>query len=386
MDKSDSLTQPARFELSDRQRLSWLRLYRSDNVGPATFRDLINHCGSAETALEMLPHMASRAGRKRAIRIASIESAERELQAIEKFGAKLIGLGEPRYPNLLRQSEIAPPLITVLGNLEVLTRPTISIVGARNASMVGIKMARQLAQKLGIADRVVVSGLARGIDKAAHEASIETGTVAVLAGGIDQPYPPENIDLYQEISKSGTSCIITEMAFGNEPRSRDFPRRNRIIAAMSMGLIVVEAAQRSGSLITARLAAEYGRTVFAVPGSPLDPRSHGTNNLIREGATLITSAEDVLEGLQTMDDTPIPAQPAQKGLFEDADEMTLPPDDNSRAHIVSLLSPSPTDLDEIIALTALKPAQVALVILELDLAGRIERHSGNRVSLIDPLD
>lgn len=386
MDKSDSLTQPARFELSDRQRLSWLRLYRSDNVGPATFRDLINHCGSAETALEMLPHMASRAGRKRAIRIASIESAERELQAIEKFGAKLIGLGEPRYPNLLRQSEIAPPLITVLGNLEVLTRPTISIVGARNASMVGIKMARQLAQKLGIADRVVVSGLARGIDKAAHEASIETGTVAVLAGGIDQPYPPENIDLYQEISKSGTSCIITEMAFGNEPRSRDFPRRNRIIAAMSMGLIVVEAAQRSGSLITARLAAEYGRTVFAVPGSPLDPRSHGTNNLIREGATLITSAEDVLEGLQTMDDTPIPAQPAQKGLFEDADEMTLPPDDNSRAHIVSLLSPSPTDLDEIIAHTALKPAQVALVILELDLAGRIERHSGNRVSLIDPLD
>lgn len=247
-------------------------------------------------------------------------------------------------------------------------------------------MARQLAQKLGIADRVVVSGLARGIDKAAHEASIETGTVAVLAGGIDQPYPPENIDLYQEISKSGTSCIITEMAFGNEPRSRDFPRRNRIIAAMSMGLIVVEAAQRSGSLITARLAAEYGRTVFAVPGSPLDPRSHGTNNLIREGATLITSAEDVLEGLQTMDDTPIPAQPAQKGLFEDADEMTLPPDDNSRAHIVSLLSPSPTDLDEIIAHTALKPAQVALVILELDLAGRIERHSGNRVSLIDPLD
>lgn len=386
MDKSDSLTRPTRFELSDRQRLTWLRLYRSDNVGPATFRDLINHCGSAETALEMLPQMASRAGRKRAIRIASVESAERELHLIEKFGARLVGIGEPHYPNLLRQSEIAPPLLTVWGNPSTLTRPTISIVGARNASMVGIKLAKQLAQKLGQADRVVVSGLARGIDKAAHEASIETGTIAVLAGGIDQPYPAENISLYQNIAGSGTSCIITEMAFGAEPRSRDFPKRNRIIAAMSMGLIVVEAAQRSGSLITARLAAEYGRTVFAVPGSPLDPRSHGTNNLIREGATLITSAEDVLEGLQTMDSAPSSAQPAQKGLFEDVDEMTLPPDDDSRAHIVSLLSPSPTDLDEIIAHTTLKPAQVALVILELDLAGRIERHPGNRVSLIDSPD
>lgn len=386
MNNSESLTHPTRFELSDRQRLSWLRLYRSDNVGPATFRDLINHCGSAETALEMLPHMASRAGRKRAIRIASLEQAERELLSIEQLGAQLIGIGEPDYPNLLRQSEIAPPLITVLGNPEVLQRTTISIVGARNASMVGIKMARQLAQKLGAADRAVVSGLARGIDKAAHEASVETGTVAVLAGGIDQPYPPENISLYREISESGTSCIVTEMAFGTKPRSRDFPRRNRIIAAMSMGLIVVEAAQRSGSLITARLAAEYGRIVFAVPGSPLDPRSHGTNNLIREGATLITSVEDVLEGLRAMDDAPVRKHPEQKGLFEDVDEMTLPPDDNSRAHIISLLSPSPTDLDEIIAHTQLKSAQVALVILELDLAGRIERHSGNRVSLIDPFD
>ena len=386
MDNSDSLNRPTRFELSDRQRLTWLRLYRSDNVGPATFRDLINHCGSAETAIEMLPHMASRAGRKRAIRICSLEDAERELQALNQFGAHLIGIGEPHYPNLLRQSEIAPPLITVLGNPEALTRPTVSIVGARNASMVGIKMARQLAKKLGEANRVIVSGLARGIDRAAHEASIETGTVAVLAGGIDQPYPSENIALFEAISKSRTSCVITEMAFGKQPRSRDFPRRNRIIAGMSMGLVVVEAAQRSGSLITARLAAEYGRTVFAVPGSPLDPRSQGTNNLIREGATLITSAEDVLEGLQSMGDAAARPQPKQRSLFEEVDEMTLPPDDNARTHIISLLSPSPTDLDEIIAHTALKPAQVALVILELDLSGRIERHSGNRVSLIDPLD
>lgn len=386
MDNSDELTRPIRFELSERQRLSWLRLYRSDNVGPATFRDLINHCGSAETALEMLPHMASHAGRKRAIRIASVDEAKRELDAIERFGAKLIGIGEPSYPELLRMSEIAPPLITVLGDPRALTKPTISIVGARNASMAGIKMARSLAQGLGEHGRIVVSGLARGIDRAAHEASIDTGTIAILAGGIDRPYPPENVPLYEQIGSAPNCCVLTEMAFGKDPRNRDFPRRNRIIAAMSMGLIVVEAARRSGSLITARLGAEYGRTVFAVPGSPLDPRSQGTNNLIREGATLVTDAHDVLEGLRGMSNEPANLPPKQKGLFEDVDEMTLPPDDSARSHIVSLLSPSPTDIDEIIAHTSLKPAQVALVILELDLAGRIERHTGNRVSLINPID
>ncbi len=383
MKQSDQIIRPARFELSPRQRLAWLRLYRSDNVGPATFRDLINHCGSAETALEMVPHMASRAGRKRAIRVASLQEAEDELAAIEKYGAKLIGIGEPGYPALLRHTDIAPPLITVLGNPEAMTKSTISIVGARNASMAGINMARQLAEKLGAADRIIVSGLARGIDKAAHEATVETGTVAVLAGGINMPYPSENIALCDQIAQSGNGCVITEMPFGREPRSQDFPRRNRIIAGMSLGLIVVEAAQRSGSLITARLAAEYGRTVFAVPGSPLDPRSFGTNNLIREGATLITSAADVLEGLESMNNTPRDPTPRQKGLFEDVDEMTLPPDDDSRQQVISLLSPSPIPIDDLIAHTELKPAQIALIILELDLAGRIERHPGNKVSLIE---
>lgn len=382
---NEALIKPVRFQLSDRQKLNWLRLFRSDNVGPATFRDLINHCGSAEAALEMIPQMASRAGGKRAIRIASIEDAERELEAISKHGAQLIGIGEPNYPNLLRQSDIAPPLITVLGNPAALEQSTVSIVGARNASMVGIKMTRQLAQELGEAGRVIVSGLARGIDKAAHESSLETGTVGVLAGGIDRPYPPENLELFNEMVRSGTSCVITEMAFGAVPRSRDFPRRNRIIAAMSMGTIVVEAAKRSGSLISARLAAEYGRVVFAVPGSPMDPRSQGTNNLIREGATLITNAGDVLEGLQAMGDGPTQPMPAQPGLFEHDDEITLPLDDNAHANIVSLLSPTPTDVDELIAHTELKPAQVALIILELDLAGRVERHSGNRVSLIESI-
>lgn len=385
MDKDDAQGhQPVQFTLSDRQRLSWLRLYRSDNVGPATFRDLINHCGSAESALQMLPHMVSRAGGKRSIRIATLEEAERELENIDRFGAKLIGIGEPDYPALLKYTENAPPLITVMGNAASLSRPSVSIVGARNASMVGIKMARQLASDLADVGHIIISGLARGIDRAAHEASLESGTIACLAGGIDQPYPPENISLLNDIIQSGTGCAITEKPFGWQPRSKDFPRRNKIIAALSMGLIVVEAAQRSGSLISARLATEMGRNVFAVPGSPLDPRSHGTNNLIREGATLVTCAADVLEGLRALDGQSLAPRPRQFSLFEgDAEAITVPPDDEARRMIISLLSPSPTDIDEIINHTGLKPAQVALVILELDLSGRIERLSGNRVSLLN---
>ncbi|MDZ7822685.1 MAG: DNA-processing protein DprA [Ahrensia sp.] len=375
-------SRPAQFKLSDAQRIAWLRLYRSENVGPATFRDLINHCGSAQAAIEMLPDLASRGGRRSQIRIGSIDSAKREIDAIDKFGAKLIGIGEKGYPSLLRMTELAPPLITVMGNPDAMCRTTVSIVGSRNASMVGIKMARQLAHELGNTDKTIISGLARGIDAAAHFASLETGTVAVLAGGIDQPYPPENVTLLEQIVNSGTGCAVTDQPFGWEPRARDFPRRNRLIAALSMGLIVVEAAQKSGSLISARLANELGRTVFAVPGSPLDLRSHGTNNLIREGATLITNAADVLEGLRPQGDL-FTQTAAQRGLFEDEEFITLPPSDDARAIVLSLLSPSPTDIDEIIAHTGLKPAQVALIILELDLGGRIERMSGNCVSLVD---
>lgn len=381
--QSQSDATPAQFELSERQRLSWLRLYRSDNVGPATFRDLINHCGSASAALEMLPEMTSRSGGKRSIRIASLDEVERELEATAKFGARIIGLGEPDYPSLLRYTELAPPLITVMGNSSAMSKPTISIVGSRNASMVGIKMAQQLASALNEAGHVIVSGLARGIDRAAHQAALDNGTVAAMAGGIDQPYPPENIPLLQDIIASGTGCAITDKPFGWEPRARDFPRRNRIIAALSMGLIVVEAVQKSGSLISARLANELGRTVFAVPGSPLDPRSQGTNNLIREGATLITSADDVLEALKPVSEARQHAVQNQIGLFEKEEFMTLPPDDNARAAVISLLSPAPTDINDIIAHSGLEPAQVALIILEMDLAGQIERHSANRVSLLE---
>lgn len=373
---------PVQFSLSDRQRIAWLRLYRSDNVGPATFRDLISHCGSAELALEMLPELAGRGGPLKSIRIAAKDDAERELEAAEKFGARIVGLGEPDYPPLLRLTDQAPPLVSIKGNPEVFSPPSVGIVGSRNASMVGIKLARTLARDLGEAGYVTVSGLARGIDTAAHEASEATGTVAVLAGGIDQVWPPQNAALLERIANDGKGAAITEMPFGWEARARDFPRRNRIVAALSLGLVVVEAAMRSGSLISARLAGELGRLVFAVPGSPLDPRSEGTNGLLKNGATITTSAADVIEALAPLGGS-LPARtPEQPSFLEPEDTLSLPPDDSQRAEIVSLLGPAPIDIDDIISHTGLSPSHVFLTILELDLANRIERHSGNRVSLV----
>jgi DNA processing protein len=373
---------PARFVLSDRQRLSWLRLFRSDNVGPATFRDLIAHCGSAELALDMLPELSVRGGRLKSIRIASMEDAAAEIEATDKCGARIVGFGEPDYPDMLRLTELAPPLVTIKGNADVFAKPCVAIVGARNASMTGIKMARTLAAELGKAGFAVASGLARGIDKAAHEASLDTGTIAVLAGGIDRPYPPENTALLEQIETEGSGASISEMPLGWEPRARDFPRRNRIIAALSLGLVVVEAAMRSGSLISARLAGELGRQVFAVPGSPLDPRAQGANSLLKNGAIVTTSASDVIDTLKPIGGT-VPVRPeSHVSLFEDGELLSIPPDDDQRARIIELLGPAPVDVDDIIGHTGFSPAQVFLTILELDLAQRIERHSGNRVSLV----
>lgn len=372
---------PARFVLSERQRLAWLRLYRSDNVGPATFRDLITHCGSAELALEMLPELAKRGGTLKSVRIAHAADAERELDAVERFGARIVAFGEPDYPQMLRVTELAPPLVTIKGDASVFARNAVAIVGARNASMAGIRFTQRLARDLGAGGYAVASGLARGIDRAAHEAALETGTIAVLAGGIDQPYPPENTELLDAIV-SGRGAAITEKPFGWEPRARDFPRRNRIIAALALGLVVVEAAMRSGSLISARLAGELGRLVFAVPGSPLDPRAEGSNTLLKNGATVTTSAEDVISTLAPLGGGEAVRPPRQHSLFEPEATLSLPPDDSQRAQIVSLLGPSPAEVDDIIAHTGIAPAQVFLALLELDLAGRIERHSGNRVSLV----
>jgi DNA processing protein len=370
--------------LTDKQRIAWLRLIRSDNVGPATFRDLINHFGSAETALSMLPELSQRGGATRSIRIASEQDALRELDFADRFGARFVGIGEPDYPPALRQIDAAPPLLAVKGNLSVGTRPTVGIVGSRNASISGTKFAAMIARDCGRAGYSVISGLARGIDTAAHRASLDTGTIAAMAGGLDQPYPPENLPLLEEIW-NGAGSAISEMPFGWEPRARDFPRRNRLIAGCALGLVVVEAATRSGSLITARLAGEFGRLVFAVPGSPLDPRCHGTNGLLKEGAMIATGPEDIIEALAPLSQLDLFSTPlAEEPDNAEGKPLMLPPDDTERSRIVDALGPTPVEIDDVIRHTELAPGAVYLVLLELDIAGRLHRHPGGLISLAMP--
>ena len=361
--------------LTDDERLAWLRLIRSDNVGTVTFRDLLAHFGSASAALDALPDMAARGGR--GIRICRVEDAERELAAAAKIGARFIASVEPTYPPWLRAVDAAPPLVTVRGSDACLARPAIAIVGSRNSSIAGRKFAIQIAAGLGQAGFVVVSGLARGIDSAAHSAALATGTIAVFAGGLDRPYPPENIALAESIVERGAH--LSEMPMGWEPRARDFPRRNRLISGLAVAVVVVEAALRSGSLITARLAGEQGRLVFAVPGSPLDPRAGGANQLIKDGAILVTSVDDIIAEIQPM----LAREPTQvlpEPSFEDGDGANGAEPDRER--LVAALGPTPVEIDEIIRFTGLTAATVRLMLIELDLDGRIERHAGGRVSLV----
>jgi DNA processing protein len=369
--------------LTDRQRISWLRLIRSDNVGPATFRDLINHFGSAEAALDALPELSRRGGSTRAIRIATVADAEREIETAHRFGACFIGIGEPDYPAALRQIDAAPPLIAARGDLDVATLPAVGIVGSRNASISGAKFAAMMAREIGLSGYGIVSGLARGIDAAAHRASLDTGTIAAMAGGLDQPYPPENIDLFDQIC-NGRGLAISEMPFGWEPRARDFPRRNRLIAGAALGVVVIEAAARSGSLITARLAGEFGRLVFAVPGSPLDPRCEGTNGLLKDGATVTTKAQDVLQALAPISELDLFSQ-SEADEPDDGNSgdrpLAPPPNDDERLIIIQALGPTPVEIDDIIRHTGLPASSVYLVLLELDIAGRLERHAGGFVSL-----
>jgi len=364
-----------RARLSDEQRLDWLRLIRSDNVGPRTFRALIDHCGNARTALKALPELARRGGASRPARVYSIEQAERELRAARALGATFIALGEPDYPPRLEMIDDAPPLIAVRGEISALAHAMIAIVGARNASGAGVKFAERLAHDLGKAGFGIVSGLARGIDAAAHRASLATGTIAVLAGGHDRVYPPEHGDLVEAILPNG--AVLTEMPFGWEPRGRDFPRRNRLISGLAVGIVVIEAARRSGSLITARLALEQGREVFAVPGSPLDPRCEGSNGLLKQGAVLVTEAADVVAAVQ-----PILGEPIAASAEEPPSSMPATmPDEDERSRIISLLGPTPVGLDDLVRLSGSSPAVVRTVLLELELAGRLERHGGTLVSL-----
>jgi DNA processing protein len=366
----------AAIRLTDRQRLDWLRLARSENVGPRTFRELINIYGSASAALEAVPELSRRGG-GRSIRIASLAEAEREMARAAAFGVSFVAIGERDYPDRLRRIASAPPLIALRGDLACLSRPMIGLVGSRNASIAGIKMAALLARGLGQAGFTTVSGLARGIDAAAHEASLATGTVAVLAGGQDHVYPADNEPLLTRLLHAGAA--VSEMPMGHEPRARDFPRRNRLIAGLSIGVIVVEAAERSGSLITARLALEENREVFAVPGSPLDPRAEGTNRLLKQGATLVTQVDDVLAVLN-----PILARPPDDAALEEDehDMQEADPGDDGRQRILALLGPVPVTPDDIVRASGLAVAAVRVALLELELAGRLHRDPGGRVSLL----
>ncbi len=363
--------------LSFQQRRDWLRLIKSENVGPITFLKLINRYGGATEALAALPELSHRGGLKRPIRICPPEAAEQDLEAAESIGAGFIAYGEPDYPALLRQTDGAPPLICAKGSLELLNEPSIALVGSRNASAVGRKFARTLASAFGKEGFVAVSGLARGIDSAVHEASMETGTIAVVAGGIDIIYPPENGDLHQEIFDKGV--VVSEMVPGVRPQARHFPRRNRLISGITLGTVVVEAAMRSGSLITARLAGEQNREVFAVPGSPLDPRAGGTNKLIRDGAVLVTKADDVIDVIRDIKDRQSGESDFFAGQSEDFTEFQNQdvPDMSVQEQIVSLLSPAPIHIDDLVRESGASIGDIQTVLLELELAGRLERHAGH---------
>lgn len=364
--------------LSDSERLDWLRLYRSENIGPQSFHRLLATYGTAARALDALPGLAQRGGFGRPLRIASRAAAERELETLAKLGGRLLCAGEPGFPARLAELETAP-LLTLLGHPHLLDKPAVAIVGARNASLAGRRMAQGLAGEIGRAGLVVVSGMARGIDGAAHEGALATGTVAVLAGGVDLPYPPEHAELYQRIAASG--CVISEMPPGTQPRPQLFPRRNRLISGLALGVVVVEAAAHSGSLITARLAAEQGREVFAVPGSPLDARAAGPNSLIKQGAALVETAADVIGPILALRHAPLGEPPGRRF---DAGGSGPPAESElaaARRQVVEALGVTPVTVDEILRQCHLSPAVLSMVLLELELAGRLERHPGNQVSL-----
>jgi len=423
--------------LSDEQRLDWLQLIRSENVGPRTFRTLVNKFGGARAALEALPGLLARAGGARAVRLADRGACEREMAATLRAGARFLAMGEPDYPAALRQIDSPPPLLCVKGAIETLARPMVAIVGARNASAAGLAFTERLAHELAEDGYVVASGLARGVDQRAHRAALRTGTVAALAGGLDRIYPPEHLELAQEICARG--ALVSEMPLGWEPRGRDFPRRNRIVSGLSLGTIVVEAALRSGSLITARFANEQGREVFAVPGSPLDPRAEGANDLLRQGATLCTSGRDVLEALaplrsgegapaharlfdeasfapaerlwdetdlfgdmsppygepgHELDEAPAPAMSAPRtasaqravshatsqAVSQGASEREDFADERPLAErLAHLLSPSPVSLDDLVRACGAPAADVFAALTDLELQGRASRR-GHRVT------
>lgn len=375
------MTDAIRPPVSDDDRLAWLRLTRSENVGPITFLQLMHQFGSAQASLAALPDLARRGGLKRQIKICIRTDAEREMAAGHAVGATLLALNDGIYSQALAHIDQPPVVLWSLGNPDHLRRSSVSIVGARNASAAGVRMARELATGIGKAGYTVVSGMARGIDTAAHAAALDQGTVAVLAGGVDDIYPAENKDLYARPKTEG--CILSEMPMGMKPKRLHFPRRNRIISGLSLGVVVIEAAKRSGSLITSRFALEQGRDVFAVPGSPLDARCAGTNGLIKQGATLTENATDVVDALDARRESGL-SEPEDQPFLPFAEPPKEPKEDDvsqARARVIELLGPTPTEINEMIRLADLTPQVVLMILLELELAGKLIRHPGQMVSL-----
>jgi DNA processing protein len=362
--------------LTDDERLDWLQLSQTENIGPVTFKALLQRFGNARAALDALPKLAVNGGRSAPVKLFARTLALEHLERAQTLGAKFVAPGEDGYPVLVRHIHGAPPLLCVVGNLALARQNAVALVGARNASALGLKLTRMIAQRLATADIVTVSGLARGIDTAAHETALAKSTAAVVAGGIDYFYPPENENLQRAIASNG--LLISEMMPGTAPKAEHFPRRNRLISGMSRAVVVVEAAMRSGSLITARFALEQNREVFAVPGSPLDPRNEGCNKLIKDGAHILSHIDDILEILS------LPAY-GQSEMFLDtpeeiADEEDIAPCDRTR--IMTLLSETATDIDDIARESGLALPQVLAIILELEVAGKATRHPGNRVARI----
>jgi DNA processing protein len=363
--------------ISSAEILARLRLSRSENVGPVTYRHLLARFGSGEAALSALPDLAARGG-KRQISICAAADAKREIDQIAASGATLLILDVAPYPALLARIEDAPSVLIAKGHATLFDKKAVAMVGARNASAAGIRFSRELALGLSNSNLCIISGLARGIDTAAHEGAMvgQGGTIACVAGGIDVTYPPENAALYDRIAQQG--LLLSEQPLGTVPQGRHFPRRNRLISGLAAGTVVVEAALKSGSLITARVASEQGREVMAVPGSPADPRAQGCNQLIREGATLVQSVNDILEVL-----TPLShfgaGDPGQGFLpFPPAKS---DPSDAERQALAELLGPAPVPVDELVRLSGLAPGVVQLIVLEMELAGQVTRHAGGRVSL-----
>lgn len=382
MDTAAAASLPA---LSDHEKVARLRLIRSENVGPITFFKLLDRFKSGVNALEALPELAKSGGRAARLRVCPQSVAEDEIATAEGSETKMIHWGEPGYPPLLGHIDDPPPILFVRGHTRFLTKRAVGFVGSRNASINGRRFAKTTTKAIGAAGYMIVSGMARGIDAAAHEGALKTGTLAVLGGGVDIIYPRENAELYDNLITRGAVC--SEVPMGITPQARHFPRRNRIISGIARGVVVLEAGARSGSLITARMALEQGREVFAVPGPPHDPRVKGANTLIRQGAQLTEDASDVIETLGGMSAQSLSLserpKPTYDGVAETVSDTSL---ERTRRRVVSALDYGPTDVDDIIRDADGEAAAVATVLLELELAGRLERHFGNRVSLISEDD